>query len=540
MLESLDTLIAFVVIISVASLVVTVVVQTLSAMFTLRGRQLTRGLRNAGDTFFPVVSKELAKALLRVPNFLGIPRSAGAMRPDEIYERLKKLATVSKEQFDAAEKAAQAARKAATDAKANAGMVDADTAQAIETKMKAQQEEVKRLSPRGNAADATVDEKNALKKAIESLDHLNQARTAETAALRLEADLALLKVHCGGNGLAEADKASSLAKEAAELLAKLTPDPQKAAAVGEVLGGLVKTLNVTCFSSAERQTLNNAIQSASRQLVQTVDSTQAAVEAWFNDAVDRAQQWFLSWVRVITVVVAAVLSFVFQWDAVEIFQKVSGPNNVLRDALVAKSAIVLEKGDGILKVSEVGGGLLERLQTKWNMNAKPDLKLASLGGVKKVQEMEEKIVALVKDDESAAKAALAAEAAQKTPPGPAATDLEIANKKAEMTEARKQKVRQEFDAMLAVETKVYFDSQQEAIASLAKEVSLNGFDFIPKGNVRWKEGRRSHISGMLIFMALLSLGAPFWFNLLKNLSDLRPALAKLLDPEAKPPAAPAK
>jgi hypothetical protein len=34
---------------------------------------------------------------------------------------------------------------------------------------------------------------------------------------------------------------------------------------------------------------------------------------------------------------------------------------------------------------------------------------------------------------------------------------------------------------------------------------------------------------VLIFGGLLSLGAPFWFNALKNLTDLRPALAKLLD-----------
>ena len=43
---------------------------------------------------------------------------------------------------------------------------------------------------------------------------------------------------------------------------------------------------------------------------------------------------------------------------------------------------------------------------------------------------------------------------------------------------------------------------------------------------------RLHIPDILVFAALLGLGAPFWFNLLKNLSNLRPALAKLLDADS--------
>jgi hypothetical protein len=38
-------------------------------------------------------------------------------------------------------------------------------------------------------------------------------------------------------------------------------------------------------------------------------------------------------------------------------------------------------------------------------------------------------------------------------------------------------------------------------------------------------------------VGLLALGAPFWFNLLKNLTSLRPALATLI--EKRPTSAPA-
>lgn len=46
-----------------------------------------------------------------------------------------------------------------------------------------------------------------------------------------------------------------------------------------------------------------------------------------------------------------------------------------------------------------------------------------------------------------------------------------------------------------------------------------------------------HLLGMLMTAGLLTLGAPFWFNLLKNLMNLRPAVATLI--ERRPQSAPA-
>jgi len=47
----------------------------------------------------------------------------------------------------------------------------------------------------------------------------------------------------------------------------------------------------------------------------------------------------------------------------------------------------------------------------------------------------------------------------------------------------------------------------------------------------------SHLFGLLLTAGLLTLGAPFWFNLLKNLTSLRPAVANLI--EKRPTSAPA-
>jgi hypothetical protein len=43
--------------------------------------------------------------------------------------------------------------------------------------------------------------------------------------------------------------------------------------------------------------------------------------------------------------------------------------------------------------------------------------------------------------------------------------------------------------------------------------------------------------GLVLSVRRLTLGAPFWFNLLKNLMSLRPALASLV--EKRPTSAPA-
>ena len=74
---------------------------------------------------------------------------------------------------------------------------------------------------------------------------------------------------------------------------------------------------------------------------------------------------------------------------------------------------------------------------------------------------------------------------------------------------------------------------------LTKDVAATGFDLLPnKLCHRWDNeegtfGDRffAHFLGMAITAGLLSLGAPYWYNLLKNLTSLRPALAQLIGKE---------
>src|SRR4029077_13673949 len=65
-----------------------------------------------------------------------------------------------------------------------------------------------------------------------------------------------------------------------------------------------------------------------------------------------------------------------------------------------------------------------------------------------------------------------------------------------------------------------------------------GFDLFPKNNQgrwgnRWYDGWEGHIWGVLFSVGLLSLGAPFWYNALKNLSSLRSTVAQNMSDEQK-------
>jgi len=101
----------------------------------------------------------------------------------------------------------------------------------------------------------------------------------------------------------------------------------------------------------------------------------------------------------------------------------------------------------------------------------------------------------------------------------------------------------------------YERARNRAFADLQKTLDQAGFDLLPRQFLgRWDKDPTptwahavalprsvalfiAHLVGILATAGLLALGAPFWFNLLKNLTSLRPAVANLI--EKRPTSAPA-
>jgi hypothetical protein len=108
----------------------------------------------------------------------------------------------------------------------------------------------------------------------------------------------------------------------------------------------------------------------------------------------------------------------------------------------------------------------------------------------------------------------------------------------------------EYDELQTKGAEAFLQSRQKSLTTLKDDIEKIGFALVPAGFMaRWDDPRRpsgfcsrlgqfwSHLFGVLLTAGLLTLGAPFWFNLLKNLTSLRPAVANLI--EKRPTSAPA-
>lgn len=70
--------------------------------------------------------------------------------------------------------------------------------------------------------------------------------------------------------------------------------------------------------------------------------------------------------------------------------------------------------------------------------------------------------------------------------------------------------------------------------SIRLDFSRARFALIPNPYPQWPYGWRDY-AGMIISAILLSLGAPFWYNVLRNLANLRPRVADTIQREKREP-----
>lgn len=103
-------------------------------------------------------------------------------------------------------------------------------------------------------------------------------------------------------------------------------------------------------------------------------------------------------------------------------------------------------------------------------------------------------------------------------------------------------ITQQADKLLSTERSDLPSAQLQELSQQAGVIrqSLNDarFQLVPDPYPGWSFlshwPRNRHFWGMLISAGLLSLGAPFWFNALKTLSNLRPILASKQQKEQEP------
>lgn len=250
------------------------------------------------------------------------------------------------------------------------------------------------------------------------------------------------------------------------------------------------------------------------------DATFVNLEKGFNSVQDRAQQWFALHTRLITVAAAVLAAFVLQLDTIALIKRLSTDGD-MRAKLVAVSGPIQQQADKIL----------DKTQSAVIDQAMHQAAIAEL-----------------------------AKTYPKLPSG-LGTHADFASidaAKAWLTEqlasdAKREQIVSAYEGLI---TNAKLDGY---LAAMQKLVSTSGLELLPtpyplQFSPGWTKGHwprlfitdgawswpKRRLLGILISAALLSLGAPFWFNTLKSLTNLRPTLANAIEKKPNQGSAPSK
>jgi len=279
--------------------------------------------------------------------------------------------------------------------------------------------------------------------------------------------------HLANNQFAEADK------EVAAEIQRLLGVTQTAASVATALGqqGAANTI------TAAGQTVQNTFVKAEADVPK--------LEEWFNSIMDRVSEKFVMYMRIWTVAFAAIFAFATGLNSIALMSELY-TNGAFRNALVGAGQQAVNSADHVLE-------------------AKNSL------GAKYVEVLNQ---------------ALAAANVSPMPQTPAAipTPIDVhAWIQKNVPAAQQADVQGRFDAASTAASQEFIQGSINAASEVRAIASTAGFDVL---KYRWpKQPSFGYIFGVLATAGLLSLGAPFWFNALKSMTNLRSVVAEKQDSE---------
>jgi hypothetical protein len=229
----------------------------------------------------------------------------------------------------------------------------------------------------------------------------------------------------------------------------------------------------------------------SKGLVLEDPKERAALEEWFDAFMTRVSQWFAMNTRWITVVFAVVLSFTMHIDAIQVLKQLSEDKETRAKVLSMSASLLDQTPEAVASVEttysqglkDLVGSSATKFKDATNLNALPKITARSAAS--------EWIRANVKL--------------------PADADPLIT----------------QYNDVVDKQLSKAIDKSIDRAKTLQGDLTSAGLSFPPKGHTRddWFAVTSPHFWGMLASVLFLSLGAPFWFNLLKNMTSLKSAVA---------------
>ena len=413
MLNTLDTVIAFAVIMTVLSLLITLVVQMVSAALSLRGKNLANALALTFQTIDPTIGKyahSLAAQILCDPIF-----------SDSLWQKKNRNLDENAQKFIAAQRKLRDATLRRLDDPARAEAISKATAEV-------------------NTAKAAVTIPNV---------RPNRETPWGFWAIPWSGAMQIATAIRPGEIYRVLQEMREMTPEEAQLLDIPKELPEKARGLIAALHRLdlpaiesrVKLKDIAAaakiFAPEQQKAVLDSLGSFGATVERATTQAYDRFQRWFGSGQDRAEQWFQIHVRMVTIVAAITASIFLQLDTVEIYDKLRHEPKLV-EALVKAAPGTLEQG-------------------------------------------------------------------------------------------------------AAVQGQLDANAREKAFADLKEKIDSTGFELLPRGwFARWPAEKLwwfNHLFGLALSAGLLTLGAPFWFNLLKNLTNLRPAVATLV--EQRPTSTPA-
>ena len=243
------------------------------------------------------------------------------------------------------------------------------------------------------------------------------------------------------------------------------------------------------------------------------------IEKWFDGTMDRLSERFAMQMRLVTAIVSLLVAFVLQLDAFTIYDKLA-QDPAVRASLVAGADTLLDKGDQLLgpESSAVPSAYREAVG---NMKALAPAELLADEAASR---------RFPGQDIEALRSSLAGAVNGLSEPPQLASRADgetwLLSRLDGLSEAEGQQLVAVYHGQVEALLARAIDRLADEAVSIRQHLDSTKLELIPDPYPPlaslfevW------HLFGILVMTALLSLGAPFWFSLLKSLTSLRPILA---------------
>jgi hypothetical protein len=244
-----------------------------------------------------------------------------------------------------------------------------------------------------------------------------------------------------------------------------------------------------------------AVQEAVARVFQRKSKVEVEIQTWFDTVMDRSTERFILCTRWITAAIAFIVALGLHIDSIQIFKQLSTRSDV-RARMVQQADTTLEKAGSLVTAAKEPKTLASDAIRAMKEDLKDSKDLEILGTV----------------------------------PGNLATRRAGEEwLQGHLTGPRLTKGLEAYKRRFDEATMAQLGDLKMSFNEVKLSLDQTGLQIIPQPLLSWKDypgDRGLHLLGLLMTGLFLSLGAPFWYNALSQLANLRPVLAGKVEREA--------